>query len=188
MSLALTTRATAPTACRPGKAVGLVLLLGYFLLLCASVMLLAAGLRAWRDHVVASRWVEAQAQVRKCALGVYYPFARDGGGITYSLRCHVVYDLDSRHYESDFRTISTRSLETRSRIDEWIAENGPGTALPVRINPSAPGELEVQTDLPLRQFATTRDHLLTTLVFAAPGFLLLAIGRKLVRRAVTSPA
>ncbi len=146
------------------------------------LMALAAAWRGYRAHVVQSRWVEAEAQIRKCSLEEYHPFAREGGGVVYSLECRLAFVMGSRPYESDFRTISDRSLAMRGRISEWIADNPPGTTLILRVNPSDPHEVRVESDLPIRQFPTANDALASTVLFGILGLLLIAVGRTLVRR------
>jgi hypothetical protein len=155
------------------------MLFGYFMLFCASLMLLDAGWRAYRTRIVESQWIQVPAQVKKCSVGVYYPFVRDGGGVLYSLRCRLNYEFASRTYEYELRTVGGRSPSMRSRIGQWVSENGPGTALTVSINPSNPNELIVASSLPLRQFRTAREALLTAFAFGAPGLLLVIIARRL---------
>lgn len=165
----------------PGKAWGIAILLGYFMLFMATVMLLAAGWRAYRAYLVQTRWIEIQARIKTCAVDVDHPFARDGGGTRYSLACRLQYDAGFGAYESDLRTISDPTLDMRDRIAEWIGQNPPGTALKVRVNPSSPAELVVRDPLPIQQFLTARDAWMTTLIAGIPGLLLIAIGRKLRR-------
>ena len=148
------------------------------------LMALVAAWRGYHAYVVQSRWVQAEAQIRKCSLEEYHPFAREGGGVVYSLECRLAFALGSRWYESDLRTISDRSLAMRGRISEWIADNPPGTALILRVNPSAPRELVVESALPIRQFSTATDALASTVLFGVLGILLIAVGRTLVRRQI----
>jgi Protein of unknown function (DUF3592) len=167
---------------RPGKTAGLVFLFGYFMLFCAFLMLLTAGWRAYRTHNVESRWIETPAHIKKCSLGVYHPFVRDGGGVLFSLRCRLGYEFASRPYEYAHHTTGDRSPSMHSSIKAWITHNPPGTILIVKVNPSNPKELVVKSDLPIHQFRSAREALLTATVFAAPGLLLIAIGHKLARR------
>src|SRR5579871_1255779 len=113
---------------RPGKTAGLVVVLGWFLLFCAAISFLDAGWRAWKAHGQA-RWIETPARIRQCSLDVDYPFARDGGGVVYLLRCRLSYQFAARPYEFDLHTRSNRSARSRSTIDTWIGQNGPGTVL-----------------------------------------------------------
>lgn len=165
-----------------GNQWGLAVLVGYFLLICAMLLALAAAWRGYRAYVVKSRWLETAAQIRKCSLEEYHPFAREGGGVVYSLECRLAFAMGSRRYESDVRTISDRSLAMRGRISEWIADNPPGTTLILRVNPSAPQELVVESALPIRQFSTANDALVSSVLFGIPGILFIAVGRVLVRR------
>jgi hypothetical protein len=164
---------------KPGKAAGLLMLFGYFMLFCATLMLLDAGWRAYRTRIVESQWVQVPAQIKKCSVGVYYPFVRDGGGVLYSLRCRLNYEYASRIYEYELRTVSDRSPSMRSSIGQWVKENGPGATLTVSVNPSNPSELVVASRLPSPQFRTTKEALLTALAFGPPGLLFVAIGRRL---------
>ncbi|HLK49612.1 MAG TPA: DUF3592 domain-containing protein [Bryobacteraceae bacterium] len=172
------------TAIQPrkaGKAWGLAILLGYFFVFCATAFFLAAVWRGYRSHVVDTRWVEVLARIRTCSLDEYHPFAREGGGVVYSLHCRLQYETSSHPYETDLRTISDRSPVMRERIREWAARSRPGTFLRTRVNPADPKELVVEDALPIRQFPTARDAWVTMLIFGMPGLLLIAIGRKFRR-------
>jgi hypothetical protein len=178
---------------KPGSAWNLLVFLGYFMLFCAFLMLIAAGWRAYRTHIVNRGWIETPAQVQKCSLDIYHPFTRDGGGVVYSLFCRLAYEFASRHYESRLRTTSDRSEAVRSSIEDWIPQHGPGTALIIRVNPSDPNEIAVQSELPIHQFNTAREAFLTAIIFGFPGLLFIPIGRKLTqltaaRRARVQPS
>lgn len=166
---------------KPGGAWNLLVFLGCFMLFCASVMLIAAAWRAYRTHIVNTRWIETSARIQKCSLHVYHPFVRDGGGIVYSLSCRLAYEFASRSYEYRLRTTSDRSEAVRSSIDEWIAEHGPGTTLIIRVNPSDPGQVSVEGGLPIHQFNTAKEALITAIAFGLPGLLFIPIGRKLTQ-------
>jgi len=169
---------------RPGKTAGLVLLFAIFLIFCALVMALTGLWRAYRGYTVESHWTETSARIEKCLLSVYHPFERNGGGTTYSLGCQLSFDYGLHHVEYRLHTRSDRSPAARTAIRNWIRENPPGTTLAVRVNPSNPNDVAVESDLPLRQYGTPRDAGLTALVFGAPGLALFAIGRKLARPAL----
>ena len=154
-------------------------LLGYFLFFCAAIMLTAAGWREYREHMVNSRWVETPAQVQKCSLDIYHPFRRDGGGVVYSLRCRLRVEAAGRPYDYALRTTSEPSEASRERMEEWVAQNKPGTMLLTRVNPSDPNELRVVSVLPVRQTETAKDGLVTALAFGALGLLFVAIARQL---------
>jgi len=159
----------------------LVLLLSLFLFTGAVLMAAAAVWRAYRAFDVESRWTEAPARIEKCSLNEYHPFARDGGGTTVSLHCRLGFAFGARQAEYDLRTRSDRSLQTRADIRNWIVNNPPGTTLAVRVNPSDPNDLVVETELPVRQFGTPREAWLTALAFGGAGALLFMAGRKLAR-------
>jgi hypothetical protein len=164
---------------KPGGAWNLLVFLGYFMLFCASLMLMAAGWRAYRTHVVNTRWIKTSARIQKCSLDVYHPFVRDGGGVVYSLFCRLTYEFASHPYEYRLRTTSDRSEAVRSSIDDWIAGHRPGTAVTIRVNPSDPNHVAVESELPIHQFNTTRVALVTAIAFGFPGLLFIPIGRKL---------
>jgi hypothetical protein len=164
---------------RHAKAAGLVFLFGYFLLFCAFLLSLEAMWRTYRTYAVEPRWIETPAELQNCSLGVFHPFVRDGGGSAFSLRCRLDYQFASRRYAYDLHTISDRSQQVSTRIRGWITQNGPGTTLLVRVNPSDPNELVVTTELPIHQFLTAKAGWLAVLVIGAPGLLLLFIGRPL---------
>src|SRR5690348_9739095 len=73
------------------------------------------------------------------------------------------------------------ALSRRADIRNWIVNNPPGTTLAVRVNPSDPNDLVVETELPVRQFGTPREAWLTALAFGGAGALLFMAGRKLAR-------
>jgi hypothetical protein len=132
--------------------------------------------------VVESKWVEASATVRDCGLDEYHPFASDGGGVVYSLRCRLQYSFASRAYEYKLHTTSDRSADVRSDIENWAAEHPAGTILAVRVNPSNAAEVDVVTPLPVHQHNTARDALITMLIFLALGGSMWFVGRKLSHR------
>src|SRR5689334_2887327 len=143
---------------RPGKTAGILLLFGWFLLLCAGLSFLDAGWRAWHARSQA-RWIKTPAQIQKCLLDVYYPFVKDGGGIVYSLRCRLSYEFAGLQRQYDLHTRSERSTRSRTNIENWIRQNRAGAVLLTRVNPSNPNELVVDSDLPQRQFGTTAEAL-----------------------------
>lgn len=154
-------------------------LVGAFLLFCATVMLLAAGWRAYRTHTMESRWVETPATVKKCWLDVYHPFTRDGGGTVFSLRCRLDYEFGAQPYESPVHSTSGRSWETRLRSEDWVARHRPGATVKVKVNPSKPGEIALWNEPAVHQFNTAREALVTAMVFGAGGVLLIAFRRRL---------
>jgi hypothetical protein len=130
---------------------------------------------------VGSRWIETPARIEKCSLNKYHPFVGNGGGTTFSLRCRLGFSFGARRAEYDLRTRSDRSLQTRAGIWNWIVMNPPGTILAVRVNPSDPNDLVMETELPVSQFGTPREAWLTAPVFGGAGALLFMAGRKLAR-------
>jgi len=153
---------------------GIALLLSGFTLFCAILMLVAGAWRSYRTHIIESRWSETSARVEKCGLDVYHPFSRNGGGTVYALRCRVDYEFGLRRYESDFHTTSDRSQQVRDQIDVWAARHGRDAVLNIRVNPSNPREIAVESQLPIHQFNTARESWLTAMAFSAGGLLLLA--------------
>ncbi len=119
------------------------------MLFCAFLMLIAAGWRGYRTHIINTRWIETRAQIQKCSLDVYHPFTRDGGAVVYSLFCRLAYEFASHPYEYRLRTTSNRSKAVRSSINDWIAGHGPGTTLNIRVNPSDPKQVAVERELPI---------------------------------------
>ncbi len=108
---------------------------------------------------------------------MYHPFSRDGGGTTYSLRCLLAYEFLSQHYDYTLYTTSGRSGVDAARIDEWLPQHSPGTSLAILVNPADPKELAVLETLPIEQFNTSREALITALAFGIAAALLLAVGR-----------
>ena len=155
------------------------LLFGYFMLFCALLMLMAGGWRTWREHTVDSRWVESQAYVKECRLETDQPFE---SGTIYSLRCLLGYTFASRPYEFKLRTTIDRSLQGRSKIENWVADHPPGTMLPVKVDPADPTAIAVKSELPVNQFRTAREAWLTVIAFVVGGLLLILIGRRLLAR------
>jgi Protein of unknown function (DUF3592) len=173
--------ATSIQSRKPGSAGNLLVFFGYFMLFCAFLMLIAAAWRTYRTHIVNTRWVETPAQVQKCSLRLYHPSTRGGGGVVYSLFCRLSYEFASRDYEFRLWTTSDRSEAVRSSVLHWIPQHRPGTALIVRVNPSNPNEISVESELPIHQFNTAREALLSAIVFGFPGLLFIPIGRKLTQ-------
>ncbi len=163
---------------RVGKAAGLLLLFGWFLLFCAILSFLNSGWRALQAHLQ-SKWIETAAHIQKCSLRTYYPFRKNGGGVVYSLRCDLEYEYAGRRYQYDLHTRSERSARSRIDIDNWIGQNPPGTILLARVNPSNPNELVVESDLPQRQFGTVAEALATAAIFGLPAFVMIGVGRRL---------
>jgi hypothetical protein len=142
-------------------------------------MILTAGWRAYRAHLVGSRWIETTAYVEKCQLDTYHSFRRNGGGTAFSLRCRLEYDAGFRRYESNLYTTSDHSWQMREAIADWAAHHGRGSTLNVRVNPANPKEFVVTSELPIRQFLTASDAAMAAAIFGAGGLLLLVIGRML---------
>ncbi len=160
---------------------GISVLVGFFCLFLALLFIAAGAYRTYREFLYNS-WPAAEARVKKCALDIYHPFSRDGGGTTYSLRCAVTYDFRSSPYESDFSTISDRAKSTGIDIDNWTLDHLPGSNLHIKINPSDPKEFFVTSPLPIRQFATASEAWITAMAFSAFAGLLIAAGWKGFRR------
>jgi len=160
------------------KASGIVLLFGYFTLLCATLMTLAFGWRTYRDYRM-ERWIETPAQVGRCRLDVSYPFASDGGGTLFSLHCDLSYEFASQQREYKLHTTSDRSVPARYRIEDWVARHRPGAEITVAVNPSNPSQIVVRSPLPIHQFPSSREALMTAIVFGVLGLLLVVIGRRL---------
>jgi hypothetical protein len=157
------------------------LLFGYFSCFCAIPMFLAAGWRAYREHVIASRWVPAAASVQRCRLDVTHASGRNGGGTYYSLRCLLGYEFASHPYQFELRTTSQQSGEAAARIEDWVAHHRPGTPLVVKVDPSDPGAVAVISELPVHQFSTSREGWIAGILCGLFGLPLAALGRYLLR-------
>lgn len=167
---------------KAGSAWNILVLVGYFALFCACLLMPAAGWRAYRSHVIGSRWLETPAQISKCSLDVDHPFSRDGGGTVYSLRCRLSYVYQSRQVETIVNTSSDRSVEIASQIQNWVSRHPPGARLGIRVNPSNPQEVAVASELPIHQFNTAREGATGAAISAGIAGLLIATGRALAAR------
>lgn len=171
---------TAPAPSRwRGLAAGLSLIVGYFMLFCAILMLLVGGWRSYREHRVDSRWIATTADIEKCSLHVYHPFSRNGGGTVYALHCRLEYEFRGRQYEYNLRTTSDRSAQIRDGIDDWVAHHPRGSTLVIKVNPTNPNEVAARSELPIHQFNTAREAWITALGFGGGGLVLAMIGRQL---------
>jgi multidrug efflux pump subunit AcrA (membrane-fusion protein) len=91
----------------------------------------------------------------------------------------VIYELASTQYRYELRTTSDASLAAQPRIENWVAEHPPGTVLAVSVHPHDPKEIAVKSELPIHQYNSANEALLTATASGAPGLLLTAIGRLL---------
>jgi len=160
---------------------GIFILVGFFSIFCAALMLLAAGWRTYREHTIASRWIDTRAVVRNCRLDLYHPFSRDGGGTTYSLACRIAYQFDALPYENDLHTTSNRSQLVAGAINEWVAQHRSGADLIVKVNPRDPREIAAVTALPIEQFNTSGEAAVAALAFALGALVCVPLGRRMVR-------
>ena len=164
---------------------GWAILLGYFLLLCSFLLFATAGWRAWKAAQVRSKWLPEIARVVSCSLREYHPFADDGGGTVYYVDCGLEYCVQGVPHRTVVTTTSTRSLQVRDEIEEWAARQKPGTELRIRVNPSAPTDLVVETALPIHQRPTAGDAIPGATAFAVLGALLTVAGRVVQKRGAT---
>jgi hypothetical protein len=167
---------------------GVVTLLGFFLLFASLILFAAAASRAWKAHQIALRWRPAAASIQDCSLGIDHPFADDGGGTIYSLRCHLSYQFEGASHDAVLSTTSTRSLSVRDDIDAWSISHRSGSALAIRVDPAAPKEFAVSEQLPVAQWPTARDGLATAIPFAIVGTALVAVGLRMGRRRLSPKA
>jgi hypothetical protein len=167
-----------------GSAWGILVLVGYFCVLCSLIMASAAVWRTWHEYTISSHWIETQATIQKCGLSVYHPFSRNGGGVVYSLNCSLLYQFSLEPRFNQFRTTSNRSESVRAAIEDWIRQHPNGTVLTIRVNPSDPRQFAVEGPLPIEQFNTAREGWITALLFAALATLLIGLGRLLTARAI----
>jgi hypothetical protein len=161
---------------------GVVTLLGYFLLFCSSILFAAAASRSWKAHQVALHWRPSVASIQDCSLGVDHPFADDGGGTIYYLRCHLSYQFEGISHDAVLNTTSARSLSVRDDIDAWSTNHRSGSALAILVSPTAPKEFAVAEQLPVAQWPTARDGLYTAIPFAILGAVLVPVGLRMGRR------
>jgi hypothetical protein len=176
-----------PTANQPrqtGSAWGILVLIGYFCVLCGLIMTAGALWRTWHEYTIAAHWIETQATIQECSLDVYHPFASDGGGVVYSLKCTLLYQFSLEPRVNQLRTTSNRSESVRAAIEDWVQQHPKGAALTIRVNPSDPHQFAVESPLPIEQFNTAREGWITALLFAALAAFLIGLGRFLTLRAL----
>ncbi len=165
---------------------GWAILLGYFSLLCSLLLFDAAGWRAWKAAQVRSKWLPEIARVESCSRRDQQtlpdPEGTADGRTVYYLECALEYRFRGVPYRTVVTTTSTPSLQVRDEIEEWAARQGPGTELRIRVNPSAPAELLVETALPIHQRPTASDALPGAVAFGVLGALLIAAGRAVQTR------
>ncbi len=97
----------------------------------------------------------------------------------YSLYCQIHYAFDAKPYVYRLQTTRSRSAPMQRVIAGWIARHRPGTPLNVRVNPAAPNDVVVTSDLPLHQSRTSEEEFLAGTEFFAAAVVFVFLGRRL---------
>ena len=148
---------------------------GFFLLFCSLGTFGSAGLINYK----ATKWPETTAQIQSCSLGQYGPV---DNGMLYALNCDISYRYSGRSYKTMLLTRMTRSVQERSAINNWIADNRRGTTLSIRVNPSYADEFVVLSPLPGQYGENAGDFNNAAILIGSLSFVLLTTARVLVRR------
>ncbi len=151
------------------------ILLGFFLLLCSAIALIASAADAWTLST-RTRWPLVTAVVVSSELDSYRAATRQGGGKWYFAECRASYDLNGQPVVAAFRSSAVRSGEM-APLESWLAAHPPRSRIDVRINPAREGDA-VPADpagLPMPQHPG--QDLLLAAVAAAAGVALIVAGR-----------
>lgn len=158
------------------------LLIGYFCLFCTLFAPPFGVWDAWREYTIQSKWRPAEARIERCEAETYRKNGTHARATAYYVRCQLRYEFGLGIHEYRLRTMNDRSASASVRAADWVAQHGPGTVLAVRVNPSHPEELVVESELPIRQEQAAKEALTLALGFAGVGVALIAIGRWSWRR------
>ena len=165
---------------------GWAILLGYFALLCSLLLFDAAGWRAWKAAQVRSKWLPEIARIESCSLRDLHPLpdpeGSSDGRTIYYLECALEYRVRGVAYRTVVTTTGTPSLRVRAEIEEWAARQEPGAELRIRVNPSAPTDLRIESALPIHQRPTAGDAMRGAFAFGVLGALLTVGGHAVQKR------
>jgi hypothetical protein len=155
---------------------------GFFVLFSSLGTFGSAGFLTYRANVAQTQWPEAAAQIEDCMLGEYGSAAKASGEMSYALHCGVTYQLAGRSYKNSISTKFTHSLQDRSEIKHWIALNRPGSTLNIRVDPSYPDRLIVQSPLPGTRGDNPVDFMAAAVIMLGVSMVVLETARRLYRR------
>lgn len=153
-------------------------ILSFFCALCALFGLVIAALdfRADRIH---DRWPVTTSIIKSAQIELYHPFARDGGGTTYSVKTTVEFQTEGRTVDARFSSESVRKGYGTDEMNDWVHAHPPGSPLRIRFDPADPRNAEeVAPSLP--QMRHTKQDLII-----AGGFGAGCIAMWLLKRALT---
>ena len=144
-----------------------------------------AARRAYREHIVDSRWIGTVATIDRRGLFISHPTRRDARNLgdfsdRFALHCRLRYVFSLRQHVVNVSTLSGTSLATRGAIENWVRDHRPGAAVNVKVNPSDPDEIVVVSELPIAQFGTARQSWIVGLYCGGIGASLFALGRLLI--------
>lgn len=172
-----------PTTTQPGavaRLAGIGMLVGFFCLLCAVIMIPAGLWRTWQQSAFDS-WIASEARINWCDVELDAHLTTLRRRNVYSLHCNLAYEFNGQSYQPGYVATSNKQYETKRDIEKWIAGNRPGSRISIKINPAAPDQFFVTGKLPVHPFNTPEDAWVTTEVFGGLGVLLIAASRKGVR-------
>jgi hypothetical protein len=159
---------------RPPRVVRLLYYLGFLLLFSSLGTVGSAVFLAHR----ATAWTPAVAQVQDCSLEEYGP----QGGERSALGCEIAYRLAGQTYSTSFLTRFTSSPRERLAIIDWISHSRSGVTLNLRVNPSYPSEIIVQSPLPVGQGDDPNDFVHAAGVLGVGGLVFLVSAGVIMRR------
>ena len=152
---------------------------GFFLLISAAGCIGSAVLIS-RQQTPKPDWPSTSGHVKACNVFTFKPaFKIDG--TSYTLLCDISYQFRGRKYDNVLDSGSTRSLQVRSVLAGWMAQNGRESDLAIRINPKHPYTYVVQTPLPFHHGRDPDGFAYAAVVMAGAGIVLVTIGRRLIR-------
>jgi hypothetical protein len=171
---------------------GVLMLFGYFTLLCALLLAAAAGWYGYRRHVELARWPAAVASVSGCRVHTSYDAWHGDARALHHVECVFRYATDDVA-----RTVTSRVGDTvsvvRGRIEitlpavslgsvrQWVRRHPDGATETIHWDPADPGRISlagVDDDVSTR---TPGAYARAAAIFAALGGVFLA-GGVLARR------
>jgi Protein of unknown function (DUF3592) len=136
----------------PKLAWGIIVVLGFFALLCTIFALVTTAAQAWQEHREA-QWPETAAQVERCGL------ARKSTGrrLSFNVECQFSYTVGGEQILGELYSLYVPGPEMwkypdrhfYEKYEEWVGQHPRGTAIEVRYDPEKPRKMIlVETDTP----------------------------------------
>lgn len=159
---------------------GILLLLGFFFVLCASFALVVTFIDVWTVTKY-SHWPTAQAVVDEAFVTSEKPFAKYGNSPIITLNCRLHFDAGARPIETTLLPASTRGSDPErvAIMNDWVNAHPRGSGVAIRYDPERPSRA-VLRDFPAGLIPPEHPKEDVVIVggFGAAAVLAIAIGRK----------